>query len=165
MYLSYWYSTHRHILFFSEWQKNVFLLGLDCLLMSLFPFFTVSVCDMIYDLSKLSPNTEPSLNSRAAFVCGMSPIDLSSILSWSIKRPAGEKIVCSRTCSVYMPLYWWLESDYRTLKSFMSRLNRTNIVRSFSIVHWLLPNILKGYLNGIIKGFVCFFCNSNLLLL
>lgn len=49
--------------------------------MSLFPFFTVSVCDMIYDLSKLSPNTEPSLNSRAAFVCGMSPIDLSSILS------------------------------------------------------------------------------------
>lgn len=124
--------------------------------MSVFSFFTVRMHDMMYDLSKLSPNTEPSLNSRAAFVCGMSPIDLSSILSWSIKRPAGEKIVCSKTCSVYMPLYWWLESDYRTLKSFMSRLNGTNIVRSFSIVHWLLPNILKGYLNRIIKGLFAF---------
>lgn len=56
-----------------------------------------------------------------------------------------------------MLLYWWLESDYHTLKSFMSRLNRTNIVRSFGIVRRLLTNILKGYLNGIIKGFVRFF--------
>lgn len=37
--------------------------------------------DMIDDLSRLSPMQKPSLNSRAAIVCGMSPIDLSSIFS------------------------------------------------------------------------------------
>lgn len=46
-----------------------------------FLFFTGRMCDMIYGPSKLSPNTEPSLNSRAAFVCGKSPVDLSGIRS------------------------------------------------------------------------------------
>lgn len=37
--------------------------------------------DMIDDLSRLSPIQKPSLNSRPAIVCVMSPIDLSSIFS------------------------------------------------------------------------------------
>ena len=48
----------------------------------LFFFFTAwRMHDMIDDLSRLSPIQKPSLNSRAAIVCGMSPIDLSSIFS------------------------------------------------------------------------------------
>ena len=82
-------------------------------------FFAEWMHDMIDDLSRLSPIQKPSLNSRAAIVCGMSPIDLSSIFSWSIKRPAGEKIVCSQTFSVYKPSHLWLENDYHSLGSFM----------------------------------------------
>lgn len=36
---------------------------------------------MIDDLCRLSPVQKPSVNSRAAIVCGISPIDLSSIFS------------------------------------------------------------------------------------
>lgn len=56
---------------------------------------------MIDEPQHIILNTEPSLNSRATIVRRMSPIDLSSILSRSIKRPAGEKIVCSEMFDVY----------------------------------------------------------------
>lgn len=57
---------------------------------AIFFFFLVGVAlsvggshDVIDDLHALSPppDTEPSLNSRAAIVRGTSPIDLSGILS------------------------------------------------------------------------------------
>lgn len=118
--------------FFSEWRMH----------------------DMIDDLSRLSPIQKPSLNSRAAIVCGMSPIDLSSIFSWSIKRPAGEKIVCSQTFSVYKPSHLWLENDYHSLNSFMLFILRNKysyILAPSKLVinNWIQ---LKGQLTQITKN-------------
>lgn len=117
--------------FFSEWRMH----------------------DMIDDLSRLSPIQKPSLNSRAAIVCGMSPIDLSSIFSWSIKRPAGEKIVCSQTFSVYKPSHSWLENAYHSLNSsmlFFSR-NKYSYILVQSKLVWTNWIKLKGRLTQIKK--------------
>lgn len=69
----------------------------SCFIISLFPAILSALLlqreDVWHDWwpQHIIPNTEPSLNSRAAIVRRMSPIDLSSILSRSIKRPAGEE--------------------------------------------------------------------------
>lgn len=63
-------------------EGRSFIVGMFQTITSASVFFLEwRMLDMIDNLSRLCPIQKPSLNSRAAIVCGMSPIDLSSIFS------------------------------------------------------------------------------------